>query len=198
MNAKHVLLSLFPWMAFSLLALLPGDHAAAIAAGASAVLAAGIAVRNRGTAGYKLIDVAGVVCFAGLTVVAALSSASVDGRIADYGRGGSTLLLGLIMVGSVLVTPFTEQFAREVAPRSVWGSPVFRAVNRRLSLVWGGVALVAGVGHTYAGYRVDHGGLPVVLRLALNWGLPIVLGLKALDYTNRITAAPEAVTARAA
>jgi hypothetical protein len=187
MNAKKILLSLTPWLVFSLLAERHGSHAAALAALVSAIVAAAIMFRNRGTAGFKIIDVAGVISFTVLAVVAFVSSDSVDRHIADYGRGGTTLLLGLVMLGSVLAIPFTEQYARELVPQQYWGSPVFRGINRRLSVAWAMVALVAGIGHSYAGYRLSQGDLPIGLRLGLNWGVPLVLGLCALAYTKRLS-----------
>jgi hypothetical protein len=187
MNSKKIMLSLIPWLAFSLLAEFHESHAAGIAAAASAVIAAGIAIANRGSAGFKIIDVAGIVCFTGLAIVAFAADATVNKHIVDYGRGGTTILLGAIMLGSLLVTPFTAQYAREVVPAAYWKSPVFRSVNEKLSVAWGLVALISGIGHTYAGYRLSHNDLPVGLRLLLNWGVPVVLGLRALAYTRKIT-----------
>ncbi len=197
MNSKKILLSLIPWLAFSLLAEFHESHAAGVAAAVSAAIAAGIAIANRGTAGFKIIDVAGVGCFTSLAVVAFAADASVNNRIADYGRGGTTILLGLIMLGSLVVMPFTAQYARESVPEAYWDSPVFRSVNEKISTAWGLVALISGIGHTYAGYRLAHDDLPVGLRLALNWGVPILLGLRALAYTRRL-ASDDAGTGRAA
>jgi hypothetical protein len=41
---------------------------------------------------------------------------------------------------------FTEQFARESAPKEYWGSPTFKKINRVLSAGWGAAAARAPAG----------------------------------------------------
>ena len=63
-------------------------------------------------------------------------------HIVDYGRGVCALILAVIMLGSLLVVPFTEQYAREQVPPAYWHSPVFRVLNRRISAAFGLAVLV--------------------------------------------------------
>jgi hypothetical protein len=110
----------------------------------------------------------------------------------DYGRGGSALVLATVMLASVAIVPFTEQLAREQVDRRYWGSPVFRALNRRISLLWAGLIYVMALGHLTSGYLADHGQDP--RNLLLNWAVPVALILYGLKQTDRIaetgTAAP--------
>jgi hypothetical protein len=62
-------------------------------------------------------------------------------NVATWGRYAQAVAHGslcLIVFVSVLINrPFTEEYAREQAPKEIWNSPAFRAFNRRISLVWG-------------------------------------------------------------
>ena len=178
MNGKNILLGLAPWAAFTVLTGFIGadnvGYAALAACVASLVL--GIAGAVRG--GVKILDVAGVVTFG---VVAVLGfTAGIDTLLVDYARGAAALVLGLVMLVSAYTVPFTEQYAREHVDRRYWGSPVFRDLNRRISLVWAQVVLAMAGCHLTAGYlHVGHG-------LVLNWGIPVVLILWGVKRTEQI------------
>jgi hypothetical protein len=94
----------------------------------------------------------------------------------------------LSLIPCAVTVPFTEQYARESVLREYWHSPVFRAVNRRISAVWGAVVAVTAAGQLLAG-AVDPatspnpGSRPV--DLLLNWVVPIVLILFAISFTKR-------------
>jgi hypothetical protein len=190
MNPKKMLTSLIPWVAFSLIVERGGGNAAVFGALAAVAIAAVLLVRSRAD-GVKVLDVAGVGTFVALAVMAAAGSDSLRDQIANYGRGGSTLVLAAVMLGSVIVLPFTEQYARESVPRQYWNSPVFRSVNRRISLVWGAAVLVMGCGHLFAGHlQADgnsSGNNSLAVKLVLNWGVPAALALTAMAFTNRIS-----------
>jgi hypothetical protein len=96
--------------------------------------------------------------------------------------------LALVMPGSLLVVPFTEQYARESVLRQYWHSPVFRAVNRRISAVFGLAVLAAAACHLYAGYLGAHADLTHAANLALNWVIPVLAILAAINYTRARTA----------
>jgi hypothetical protein len=70
-------------------------------------------------------------------------------------------------------------------PRQYWNSPRFLAVNRHLSLVWGFAVLAIGVSHLAAGYIGS--GTPVV-RILLDWGVPIFAAYQAYSVTKRTIA----------
>jgi hypothetical protein len=185
MNAKKMLMSLVPWVLFTVVVERKGSGSAAFAALAAAAVAAVLVAKARET-GIKILDVAGVGTFLALGMVALTGDAAVRGQVSEYGRGIAALVLAAVMLGSVLVVPFTEQYARESVPSQYWGSPVFRSVNRHLSAAWGLAALVSGGSHLLAGHLQASGHDTMAVRLLLNWAVPAVLGLAAMGYTKRI------------
>jgi hypothetical protein len=192
MNVKKFALSLLPWIVFSVLVHRTG--AVVLAAAAAAVLGLVLLLKDR-AGGFKIIDVTGVVTFAGLALVAGFGGAGASAAVADFGRGGSTALIGLVMLGSVLFVPFTEQYARESVPQQYWTSPVFRATNRKISALWGAVMLVMAGGHLVAGVvdpmsGVAAGGQDLdTVGLLLNWVFPALLVFLGYLGTTRIAAA---------
>jgi hypothetical protein len=202
-NSKKMFLSLIPWVLFSVIINRRGADAAAIAALAAAGLSLLFLVKDSQKGNVKIIDVTGVVTFGALAVLGFVGGQSVTDRIADDGRGSAAIVLAVIMLGSAVTVPFTEQYARESVPREHWTSPVFRSVNRRISALWGGVVAVMGLGHLLAG-ALDPATNPVAgarpVDLILNWALPIVLILFAVQRTEQLTdaAGGRAATARAA
>ncbi|SCF93520.1 hypothetical protein GA0115256_134813, partial [Streptomyces sp. DconLS] len=141
MKASSLLFGLAPWILFSLIAERAGTGAVGWAALAACLGSLLLAVRGAVRDGLKVIDAAGVLTFGALTVLGLTGGRHVEQSLVDYGRGGAALLLAAIMLVSAFTVPFTEQYARAGVDRRYWGSPVFRAVNRRISLLWAGVDL---------------------------------------------------------
>ena len=90
------------------------------------------------------------------------------------------------MLGSLLIVPFTEQYAREQVPPAYWHSPVFRVLNRRISAAFGLAVLVMAASHLLSGWLESRGDLTTIRNLALNWAVPIAVILAAIRYTERI------------
>lgn len=59
--------------------------------------------------------------------------------------------LSAIGFGSLLVVPFTEQYARESVPRQFWSSPQFKPINRHLTTMWALVFAAMVPAHVIAG-----------------------------------------------
>jgi hypothetical protein len=186
MNSKTMFLSLIPWAVFTIAAGHGGTGFVGPAALVAAVLAAGVAVYNTRKSGFTLIDGAGVATFTAMSAIAFASDDSVRQHIVDYGRGLAALILAIVMLGSILFVPFTEQYARAATPRQYWNSPVFRAVNRRISALWGGAILVMAGGHLLSGHLEAAAELTRRENLALNWALPVLLVLGAMKLTRRV------------
>lgn len=74
--------------------------------------------------------------------------------------------------------PFTEQYARESAPPEVWASPLFKQMNRMLTLVWGLVFAACAVLGVIS-QQVSTG------TVWLNWIIPIGLVIGGLKFTER-------------
>jgi len=93
-------------------------------------------------------------------------------------------LLALIALGSLLFTPFTEQYARESVPREFWSSPRFKRVNRQLTLMWTLVFCAMVPSHLIAGAIDTHRA-----NLIFNWAIPIVLIMWAAKRTGAVSGA---------
>jgi hypothetical protein len=194
MKSKSMFFSLIPWVLFTLIAGRLGSNLVSWAAVVACLAVIVIVIRSqsertaKGTRpSLKIIDVSGIVTFAVIAVLAFTGSDSLRDHLADYGRGGCAVVLALVMFASLLVMPFTEQYARESTPPEVWNTPVFRAVNRRISTVFGLVVLAMAASHIYSGYLEAHHELSRRENLVLNWVIPIVLILLALKFVDRVT-----------
>ena len=187
MKQKNLLLGIAPWVLFSMIAERLGADLvglAALAAGAGSLF---LAIRGRRESGLKVIDAAGVVTFAVLAVVGFAGDHHVRTLLVDYGRGGCAVILALVMFVSALTVPFTEQYARAEVDRRYWGSPVFRAMNRRISLMWSGLIAVMAVSHLVQGTLADSNA-SFNGNLLLNWVVPVLLILFGMRQTQRIAA----------
>lgn len=192
MNPIGFVLGLAPWFLFSLLSHRHGDDSVAIAALCAAALAAVMAWTSRGRGGIKFLDVAGVVTFGAIAVAGFIGGDSLGEWLTNFARGGSTLLLAVLMLISAATVPFTEQYAKDSVPEERWSSPLFRATNRKVSAVWGLAVLFMGVGHVVAGLvepasAPSDGSRPV--DLLLNWMVPIALLVLAGKYTKHAVGA---------
>ncbi|MEW1615939.1 MULTISPECIES: hypothetical protein [unclassified Streptomyces] len=186
MKATHLLLGLVPWVLFSAIAEHLGPNAvgyAALAACAGSLL---LAVRGLLADGLKVIDAAGVMTFGVLAVTGFAASLPVRELLVDYARGGAALVLAAVMLVSAFTVPFTEQYARAGIDRGYWESPVFRGVNRRLSLLWAGIISVMALCHLIAG-ALQASGSGFWGNILLNWAVPVLLVVCGLKYTDRVT-----------
>jgi hypothetical protein len=141
------------------------------------------------------VDAAGVVTFAVLAVVGFAGDHHTRELLVNYGRGGCAVVLALVMLASACTVPFTEQYARARVDRRYWGSPVFRAMNRRISLVWAGLIATMAAAHLISGALASHGHQGPIVNIALNWGVPILVVVQGLKASERIAASSRAVAA---
>lgn len=204
MKPTKMFISLIPWVLFTLIAGRAGSNFVGWAAFVAGVLTVAIAVKgvSENTAdgrhsSFKLIDGAGIVTFALMTVLAFAGSDQLRHNIVDYGRGACALVLALVMLGSLSIVPFTEQYAREQTPRQYWHSPVFRSVNRRISAAFGVAVLAMSASHLYSGHLEAGGALSAHANLTLNWVIPALLIRGAIKYAGRLTGGPQRADADA-
>jgi hypothetical protein len=173
---KNLIWSFSPWVAFLL-----GVRVGGVYWGAGIGLAVALVVLVRATRGHSvhLFDVIGVVYFGGLL---ALLAALHPSDIATWGRYAQAVAHGsltLIVFGSILIgKPFTEPYAREKAPESVWKTARFHELNKKLSSVWGLAFLVGTISLVVAGSQDSR---QFVLRLAVPFGALLL----ALLYTQK-------------
>jgi hypothetical protein len=170
--------ALVPWVAFTLLA----QHSTLkLASVAALVLALAIMIRSIVTTGIKVLEVGAVVAFVAFTVVAFGADHATGIWMARYSRAIAAGLLALIAFASLLFTPFTEQYARESVAREHWGSPLFKRINRRITLMWAFVFTAMIPFHIAAG-AIDKRPTNIVF----NWVVPIGLILWGIKQSDRI------------
>ena len=190
-----VLVGFIPWIVFSLVATRLGAGAVAAACALAFVLAVALIVRSvsRGES-PKLLEVTGAAVFLLLGIVA-VAVPGTDALLAGYGRAIAAAILAAVILATLPVLPFTEQYARETVPRAYWHTPEFRSINRRISAAWGGAVAAMAVSHAVAGtFEVPDPGVRLLHRpvdLLFNWIVPGLLVWAAARYTQRVTARPD-------
>ena len=196
MKNPTMLLGLAPWVLFSMIAEHLGVQNVGYAAALAGICSLVLTIRGAKDDGVKTLDVAGVVTFATLAAIGFTAGHHVQSLLVDYGRGGCSVVLALVMLISAYTLPFTEQYARAQVDRRYWGSPVFRATNRKISLAWAGLIAVMATSHLISGVIATNGHERPIVNIALNWGVPILVVLQGMKVTDRI-AAQNATTATA-
>jgi hypothetical protein len=185
-HGSGLYVALVPWVLFTLLA----QHSTLkVASVVALVVAIAIMVRSIMTSGMKLLELGAVVAFIGFTVVAFAADHATGVWMARYSRAIAAALLAAIAWGSLLFTPFTEQYARERVPRQVWSSPRFKETNRRLTIMWSSVFTAFIPFHVLAGV-IDKRPTNVIF----NWVIPIALIVWAAKHTDVITAEAKPAT----
>ncbi|HEX4016844.1 MAG TPA: hypothetical protein VHX15_08910 [Frankiaceae bacterium] len=157
--------SFAPWISF-LLGVRVGN--VFWGAGVGAVVAIVVLARAISHGRAHLFDYVGVVYFVAMLVVLAIVRPGDVGTWGRYAQAVAHGSLTLIVFGSVLFNrPFTEPYAREQASKELWGSPVFRAFNRRLSAMWGLAFLVGTISLVAAGATDSR---QILLRVIVPFG----------------------------
>jgi hypothetical protein len=165
-------LSFGSWVLFTVLA----EHGTLkLAAIASLVIAIAVTLYStRGGGSLKMLDLAAIATFIAFAILAFVGDHSLTHFLTRYARAIAAALLAILVLGSLLFTPFTEQYARERVPKRFWGSPEFKATNRKLTLLWAGVFALMTCSHIIAG-AIDK----PVTNIIFNWVIPIYLVLHA-------------------
>ena len=186
-----IYLAFLPWVLFTLITQHDSLRAAALAALAALAAALAIAAPSLAAGRPKLLELGAILAFAGFTVVAFKADPATSAWVARYARAIAAGVLALISFGSLLATPFTEQYARESVPRQFWGSPRFKETNRRLTLMWAWVFVAMIPSHLIAG-AIDTRRSNTIF----NWVVPVILVVRAAKRTAAVSdgasATPEA------
>jgi hypothetical protein len=168
--------SFSPWLAF-----LAGTRVTSLYGGVAAGAVAAAIVTGRALARRRthLLDLAGLGYFLVLgAVLVTIHPAHLD-YWSRYAQAGSHAALTVIVFGSILIGhPFTESYARETTPAALWHTAGFRAINRRISAVWG-LALLAGTISLVIAGSIDS--RHVLLRILIPFGALYL----AYRYTGR-------------
>jgi hypothetical protein len=167
-GSAQMFIGLAPWVLFTVIA----EHGTLkLASIASVVIALGVCLYSARNGGRpKMIELAAVVTFIVFAVIAFIADPSVTHWLTRYARAVAAAALAVLVFGSLLFVPFTEEYARESVPQQYWHTAQFKAINRRLTIVWGCVFAVMTCSHVVAGTIDTHRG-----NLIFNWAIPIAL-----------------------
>jgi MFS family permease len=165
-----------PWVLFTFIGQRSTLLIGALIAFAAAVIIAFPATRAHHP---KALEVGAVVAFAGFSAVAIIADHSTTVFMARYARAIAAAVLALIALSSLLITPFTEQYARESVPQEFRSSETFKRINRQLTLMWAGVFLLMIPSHIAAGLINTHRA-----NLIFNWLIPVGLIVLAAKRTE--------------
>jgi hypothetical protein len=175
--------SFAPWLVF-LLATRVTSLYGAVAAGAVAAVV--VLSRAIGQKRVHMLDVASGVYFVALGAVLVVIRPGHLDDWARYAQAGSHLALTVLVFGSIVLgRPFTESYARESVPESLWHTERFRSLNRQISTVWG-LAFLLGTVSLIAAGSVDS--RQVLLRIIVPFGALYY----AYGYTQKQTKAVDA------
>ncbi|MFJ3660955.1 hypothetical protein ACIPPM_10865 [Streptomyces sp. NPDC090119] len=174
-GTASVFLSFAPWIIFGVVAS-PStwEYAALAALIAALVLSAQDLLHGK----IRILDAAGIVFFAVLSVLALALSRSDLLWVETYAQVISNGLVAVVAFVSLLYDPFTAQYARESTPRQYWDSPVFRHINRVLTTYWG-VTFAIMTASTWL--AIAYPGQDDWF----NWVIPIALLVIAVKFTQR-------------
>jgi hypothetical protein len=183
-----IFVALVPWVLFSVICRLSVPAASAIALVASAVIAWPAVRAGR----PKILELAAVVSFAGFTAVVFAVDPGAADTLHRYARGIAAGLLAVIAFGSLLLTPFTEQYARESVPERFWHTAQFKAGNRAMTAMWGGIFAAMVPCHIIAG-SID----TTRTNLIFSWAIPGTLVMWGVKRSGAASAEPAATPAHA-
>ena len=183
-GSSGFLMAAVPWLLFTVVA----EHGTLKGASIGALVIAIYVARPGIQAGKpKALELGAVVTFAAFTVAAFVVDPSVAHWLERYARAIAAGLLALISFGSLLVVPFTEQYAREKVPSEYWNSPKFKAINRKLTTIWACTFAAMVPFHIAAGAINSK-----PTNILFNWITPFVLVFLALKLQSKITQGEEA------
>ena len=138
---------------------------------------------------FFALELGAVVTFAAFAAVSLVVAHHTGTDVARYARGIAAAALSVIAFASLLFVPFTEQYARERVDERFWSSPQFKAINRKLTIMWGAVFAAMVPFHILAG-ALDRPGTNILF----NWVVPVALVVWA---AKRSTGAGEDPTVNA-
>jgi hypothetical protein len=184
-NLKFVL-GFLPWIVFSFAAQRLDANGVAWSATIAAAMSLVAVIVARRRHGPKILNLGSLVLFTAIAVAGFAGGPAVDTWLFEWGRPLAGVLLGLYVLATVPVMPFTEEYARQSVPRQYWGSPTFRRINRVLSAAWGAAIVVIGAAGLLVtaldAHAVDASENHTV-DLLLNWVVPIAVIWGMVKFT---------------
>ena len=186
-----------PWIVFSFVAQRLAADGVAWSALIAVVMSAVGVLWDRRRRGPQILDLGSLVLFGVIAVVGFVGGPGVDRWLFEWGRPLVGVALGLYLLLTVPVLPFTAEYARQTTPREYWDSPTFTRINRVLSAAWGVAFMVTGAASVLAtalDARATGTSSSHLADLLLNWVVPIAVLWTMVRFTaaypDRVTAAP--------
>jgi hypothetical protein len=174
-NVDNPFIGFVPWIIFWVVASPSTWEWATLGALVAALI---LAVPSAERHSLKILDTAGIVFFAVLSLLAVFLDRSDLMWIEDYSQAVSSGALALIAFGSLFFMPFTEQYARDHVPPEAWNTPGFRRSNVILTSIWGAVFAVSAVLGVIAQQTSSSNA-----QQWLNWIIPIALVIGGFKFT---------------
>lgn len=178
MRNLAVIAGFIPWIVFSIVS----TRLSANAVGWAALLAVVLVLISLAAAarkhGPKILNLGSLVLFGIIAIAGFIGDDAVDEWLYWWGVPLVGVVLGLYVLATVPVLPFTAEYARMTTPREHWNSPLFKKINTTLSAAWGvaillmGLLAVAATSVTGAQHHPESNG---ILELILNWVGPIAI-----------------------
>src|SRR5215218_3939985 len=112
-----------PWIVFSVVSQRLAADAVAWSALLATAMAAVAVLRDRRRHGPQILDLGSLVLFAVIAVTGFVGGTGVDRWLFEWGRPLVGVVLGLYLLLTVPVLPFTAEYARRTTPREYWDSP---------------------------------------------------------------------------
>ena len=132
---------------------------------------------SMGRGGPRLLEIVTIVFFVAVTGAGMVVGAEDRDWMDTYATTLSSGVLAIMALGSLALTPFTEQYARVSRPMEDWEKAAFRRTNKALTLMWALVfALISVLGYfaTEVPESTDW----------TNWVIPIVVIVGAVGMTQ--------------
>src|ERR1700728_231301 len=190
MKPLALVLAFLPLIAFLLLSRVLPHGDIGVAGLVAAVIALIAIATSRPWWPPKIINSCSLVLFTLIAVLGFTLGKNDDRWLATWGGSGIGLVIGLIILALIPVMPFTGQFARESVPPSSWTSPVFKKINRVLSIAWGVAIFALGVSRVAAAAINGHTTrtLPeTLLGLVLPVGIIVYMLKFSKSYPDRVS-----------
>jgi hypothetical protein len=145
MKPLSFVLDFLPWIVFTVVARRSAADSVAWSALLAVVITAVLLARARQRGDPTTLNAVSLVIFGVIAVLGFVGGPPVDDWLYTWGRPLVAVVLGLYVLATAGIRPFTEQYARQSTPRQYWGSPAFHAINRVISAAWGlGLVVIGG------------------------------------------------------
>lgn len=165
-----LMVAIFPWLVLAISARTDGlgmGWGGALAAATALAVNAWTFRRHRT---FRPFEVASVVLFSTMALVAVIAPGSATATLDRYARAIATGALALFAFGSLLWRPLTSDFTSDRVPAGLAGSDAHRRLNAAMTLLVGLAATVAALSYV-AGASVGH----KVGITVFNWYIPLVM-----------------------